>query len=630
LKSRFIWATLCILVLLSLVAASCSNTTTSTSSATTTTSSAAITTQPQPTTSITSANWWDKFGEPQYGGTINFCYGMLMGTSFDLYTYFGGELDLWYEALFTPRWTADRQEWPMTTSYYPDKYWTGNLAESWEMTDATTITAHLRQGVKWQNKAPVNGRELVASDVEAHYDRLMGTGGGYTALDPLYAGNIGNLVKVTAADKYTVTFKFKKASAQNFQTIADNFALNEIDAPEWVALGGPPGSAPAGGPPAGGSGAPPAGGSGAPPAGGANSTSPLADWTKVVGTGPWMLTDLVSGSSFTFSKNPDYWGTDPRFPQNKIPYADTLKMKVIPDASTQLAALRTGQIDVLGFGMTSIGWQQAKELNKTNPEILQQGIPGNTACVAFMVNVEPFTDIRVRQALNMAIDREAMAKGYYGGTANSDPVGIITPAFKGYAYTYDEWSQSLKDQYAYNPTAAKQLLADAGYPNGFETSVIVQSNPTSTALMELYKAYFADIGVNMDIRSIDMATYEATRRTGKVEQMSYEPCAVNSSPAKASDIYYSKGGGNAVFYGLDKSPDAVYDALHDELFSTADATAAMQIFQKMDKQVLEQHFQVPAPEAYTFNVWLPTLKGYSGEGVMWGQGLLFSRLWTTK
>jgi len=128
----------------------------------------------------------------------------------------------------------------MTGMFYPDQYWSGNLADKWTINDPTTITVNLRQGVHWQNKAPVNGREFVATDVQAHYDRIMGTGGGYTAPSPMFGGAITTWDRVTAKDKYTVVFKFKVPSAQNFQTIADRWALNEIEAPEWVALGGPP------------------------------------------------------------------------------------------------------------------------------------------------------------------------------------------------------------------------------------------------------------------------------------------------------------------------------------------------------------------------------------------------------
>lgn len=104
----------------------------------------------------------------------------------------------------------------------------------------------------------------------------------------------------------------------------------QIVPPEWVALGGlPPAPAPKGASKKG----------GPPPKGGPVITSgPLSEWQKVVGTGPWMLTNFVTGNSMTLKRNPDYWGNDERHPENRLPYADELKVLLIPDNTTAMAA----------------------------------------------------------------------------------------------------------------------------------------------------------------------------------------------------------------------------------------------------------------------------------------------------
>ena len=76
----------------------------------------------------------------------------------------------------------------------------------------------------------------------------------------------------------------------------------------------------------------------------------------------------------------------------------------------------------------------------------------------------------------------------------------------GWGFPYSQWPQDLKDQYAYNPTAAKQLLAAAGYPNGFNTDCVVV-NTADLDLLQIVKSYFAAIGVNMDIRPMDLASF---------------------------------------------------------------------------------------------------------------------------
>jgi len=77
------------------------------------------------------------------------------------------------------------------------------------------------------------------------------------------------------------------------------------------------------------------------------------DWHHAIGTGPFILKDFVSGSAATLVSNPNYWGYDERYPQNKLPYIDTLKVLIIPDQATALAALRTGKVDVIGWDFAS-------------------------------------------------------------------------------------------------------------------------------------------------------------------------------------------------------------------------------------------------------------------------------------
>jgi peptide/nickel transport system substrate-binding protein len=617
-KKVILFTFLLILVISSLLALSCSSSSTQVTSSAQTTTASSITTTNSPTktessvtttavpatTTIpvtTASNWWDKFGKPQYGGSISVGTAGLSGINFDVFQMVGADNDFWYESLFEPSWTLDRQIWSMTAMYYPDEYWSGNLADSWTVNDPKTITVKLRQGVNWQNKAPVNGREFVASDVQAHYDRLLGTGGGYTKPAPMYAGMVATWDKVTATDKYTVVFKFKQPSALNFQSIADRLALNVFEAPEFAALTAAEGS----------------------------NADPKQDWHNAVGTGPWILTDFAANSYFTFSQNPSYWGHDPRYPQNQTPYADTLKLLVIPDSATRLAALRSGQMDIINNRSGGLTWQDAAQISKTNPDMQNKKIPTVAPCIAMKTSVKPFTDIRVRQALDMAIDRQAIAKSFYGGSANPNPVGMITAEYPGLAYTYAEWPQSLKDQYTYNPTAAKKLLADAGYSNGFQTNVIIPNDATTIQLMQLFKSYFSDIGVDMTINSVDAATHESMTRSGKFDQMDKQNFAAVMPPSRLIDIYYSKGS-NAPFYGLNESPDATYDDIRSQFVAAIDAKAATQIFQQMDKRVIEQHYVVSAPQPYTFIVWQPWLQGYSAEMTMWGQGITYSRLWSTK
>ena len=141
----------------------------------------------------------------------------------------------------------------------------------------------------------------------------------------------------------------------------------------------------------------------------------MKDWRNSVGTGPFILTDYVSGSAITFIRNPHYFGKDPLHSQNQLPYLDGVKMLIIPDISTYLAALRTGKLDML----PAVSWEDAASLIKTNPDLKYNTRYQTPTFPVGRVDKQdlPFKDIKVRQALNMAIDKQAILKAYFGGHA---------------------------------------------------------------------------------------------------------------------------------------------------------------------------------------------------------------------
>lgn len=500
-----------------------------------------------------------------------------VGTNWDVLTFGGG--GYFYDSMLYSDWALDRNIWNFKGVFVPDQYIKGNLAESWEINDPQTITVHVRKGIKWQNRAPVNGREFTAVDAQAHYKREM-------TQSPMFAGMLKDWESVTATDNYTLVYKFKKASGQWLQSIWD--VVPFIEAPEWAKL----------------------------------SDADRNEWKNTVGTGPWMLTDFVQGSAYTYSKNPNYFGRDERYPENQLPYADKLVSLVILDSSTRVAALRTAKVDYLGIANTFIGWAQAGSIAKSNPEIMQGQIPNASFGVAMRLDTRPFKDVRVRQALNMAIDRTMIAKSHYGGYAMGKPSGLITATYKGYSYAYDDWPQSLKDQYAYNPAGAKQLLKEAGYPTGFTTNVIA-ANTQDLEVLQIMKAEFKDINVDMTINVMDWPTYENMRRGSKDDQMVAENGAFAWPLARVIEQFYSRGPDAAETMVNDPG----YDAIHDKLAAATNPAEAQRLAVELDKYVIEHHWLVTVGEAYTFAVWQPYFKGYSGEYIFRDVPLTLARLW---
>ena len=172
---------LIMLVTVSLISASCTTDTVPTDTPATT----------EPSSSPTPAvetNWWDSMGEPEYGGTINLRATSMSPVSFDPNEPYGSDKGLYcFESLFQPSWTVDPETWSFSCSYIPEEYISGLLAESWEWVDSQTVRVKLHEGIHWWDKAPVNGRELTSEDVQYSYDRMLGTGSGFTEPNTFWA-----------------------------------------------------------------------------------------------------------------------------------------------------------------------------------------------------------------------------------------------------------------------------------------------------------------------------------------------------------------------------------------------------------------------------------------------------------
>jgi peptide/nickel transport system substrate-binding protein len=577
---KYLFVLLAGLLIVSSVFTACSSTsqtTTSTSISTTLTTTSSTTTQVS-----TQANWWDKFGTPKYGGNITIVANPL-NSDFDPYVpwnYF------WFcsDTLFSQDWTLDRKVWSFQSgTFTPESVLKPGIAQSWEWNDPQTATVRLRQDVRWQNKAPANGREFTAQDVQFHYDRILGTGNGFTEPNPTIIGFVSGIQQVTAQDKYTVVFKFKEPSAfTNSQNLVEIFG-QLFELPELVKSDG------------------------------------LKDWHNSVGNGPYMLTDFQPNASASFVKNPDYWGKDERHPQNKIPYIDQVKLLCITDQATAVAAYRTGKIDIL----QSLTWQQAAELKKSNPDSQQDLVINMGESVFMRTDRSPFTDIRVRQALNMAIDRSAINKTIYGGYADPTPQGAIYNKFDGWYFPYDQWSQQDKDLHSYNPAAAKKLLADAGYPNGFTTDVI--SVGLNTNLEQIIKAEFMDIGVDMAINAMEFNAGSQFLAAGKNDAMAFNMSNSPHQPNVTFSAFISHGPP----FNYSHVSDPAFDAMYNSFMSAASIEEAKKISRQMDQYYIGQYWRIDLfPAAPTFTFTQPYIKGYSAEALHITDCFYWARLWT--
>lgn len=323
-----------------------------------------------------------------------------------------------------------------------------------------------------------------------------------------------------------------------------------------------------------------------------------------------------------FIKNPGYWGYDERHPQNKVPYVDNFKVLIIPDIATRMAAVRSGKIDFTD----KLTYQQGTTLAKTNPEILQAKLPFSGQGLQTRVDKTQCTDIRVRKALQMALDLKTIAQTQFGGAIDGIPAGMVGPTCKGYAFAYADWPQALKDEYAYNPTKAKQLLADAGYPNGFKITCTAPAS-SDMDMVQIVKSYFKDIGVDMDVTVMDDVAAQNYAVAGKQEI--YWNARGNSGaatfPRNAVGWFTTTSSLN--YYHVS---DPGYDALYNKMLAATTEDEAKGVIVQLDKWGIEQHLNIVTFPVVIYNVWQPYLKGYSGrdmDNVGSAGGWPWARFW---
>jgi|GEM_PF-448263 len=590
-KTKF-WQLVCLLVGAALLFASCKATpatnvtVTNTTTPTTQVTSTPVITTTAPTTATPTTTPATKTG-PQYGGILSVT--STVDASF---------LDPWngsantnfinpvLEKLAQGNWAIDRSVFNFQgTKYVPLETYAGVVAESWEITSPTSFKVKIKQGIKWQNKAPMNGRELTAADIEWTWARNLGLGYGFTKPSPNSAwGTTIPWDSIKAIDKYTVEVKLKAPNLQALEIfLCEAYELSWVEPREVVEKDGN-----------------------------------LNNWKDLVGTGPFILTDYVGGSSWTYTKNADYWGYDPKYPQNKLPYVDKMQILIIPDIATRLAGLRTGKIDI----ETSGNLTQSIALKQSNPEIKQiPWLNSGAVSINFRADVAPFDNVNVRKAMQMAINLVELNTSYYGGFGGVIPCGQIGPACVGYFYPYDSWSQELKDGFAYNVTGAKKLLSDAGYPKGFDTTLDISPGFLSNDadLAQALKSYWTAIGINVTIRVVDRAAYQGNifAKTQSPMEMWYE--GNNYAPINWLKVqFYSKSAWNAL-----TKPDPVYDAMVDTAAAASDRTTQQALSRDCDKYALEKFWALYTPRNPLFALVNPHVGGYAAEWTL-GGGTFFT------
>ncbi|MFN2340537.1 MAG: ABC transporter substrate-binding protein [Halanaerobium sp.] len=403
------------------------------------------------------------------------------------------------------------------------------LATDWEISeDGLEYTFNLREGVEFHDGTPFNA-EAVVFDIQRQLDsdHPYYMEGSYP-----YAGfSLGMIEEVRAVDEYTVQFTLENPYAPFIKNLA--MFATMIVSPEAVKEYGED------------------------------------IFKNPVGTGAFKFVEWVRDDQITLVANEDYW--DGR------PYLDELIFTVIPNNQTRLLELEEGNIHVMeGLNPTDI--QRVRD----NEELELLEAPGlNVGYIALHNEKEPFDNKLVRQAMNYAINKEEIAEYLMGGQATVAK-GALPPTI----WSYDE---SLEG-YPYNPAKARELLAEAGYEDGFEFTLRTYSaprsyNPVGARLATAVQQYLSQVGIDAEIEQLEWGTYIEEGKAGRHTAAFFGWIADNGDPDNFLNVFFNsanRGSTNRAFYVNQRVDQLLADAQQ-----ITDEAAREEIYKEVQQIIVE-------------------------------------------
>jgi len=378
----------------------------------------------------------------------------------------GGSIVITYKddvATLDPAIGYDWQNWSMIKSLFDGlmDYVPGTttlrpgLASSYEISDdGTVFTFHLRAGVKFHN-----GREMTADDVKYSLDRVTnpatqspGAGffGSIAGYDAMADGSATALPGVEVIDPLTVRISLARPDATFLHVMALNFA--SVVPKEAVDAAG-------------------------------------ADFGKLpVGTGAFKLAEWTIGQRLVFARNTDYWRAGE-------PYLDQITFEVGQEPIVALLRLQNGEIDVPGDGIPPAKFTEVMADPAQAARVVEGG-QLHTGYITLNVKMPPFDNVAVRQAVNMAINKDRIVQIINGRAVPATQP--LPPSMPGYTQGYAG--------YSFDPEGAKKMLADAGFPSGFETELYVMNTDPNPRIAQAIQQDLSNVGINAALKSLAQAS----------------------------------------------------------------------------------------------------------------------------
>ena len=348
------------------------------------------------------------------------------------------------------------------------------LAEKWSVSkDGLEYVFQLRKGVKWHNNKNFQStRDFNADDIIFMIERQWKENHPYfkvTSPNHSYFGDMGMpklLKSVDKVDDYTVKIVLNRPEAPFLADLAMQWA--GVQSKEYADAM-------------------------------LKAGTPEKIDQEPIGTGPFSLVQYQKDAIIRFKAHPTYWAGKAKI--------DDLIFSITPDASVRWAKVQKAECHVMPYPNPADLDSIRKD---ANVQVLEQAGP-NVGYLAYNTTKKPFDDLRVRKAINMAIDKNAIISAVYLSTGVA-AINPIPPSMWSY-------NKAIKDD-PFNPAEAKKMLAAAGYPNGFSTDLWAMPvqrpyNPNAKRIAELMQADLAKIGVTAEIKSFEWGEYRKRMQAGE-------------------------------------------------------------------------------------------------------------------
>ena len=436
----------------------------------------------------------------------------------------------------------------------------GDLAEAWSQPSETTYVFKLRRGVRWRPKPPVNGRELTAEDVRYSVERFM------TVPGNAYAYMLKLVDRVEATDRYTVRFTLKEPFAWFVDALANPMAVTVV-ARECVERFGD-----------------------------------LKKAEACVGSGPWMLDSYRPNQGMVFVRHPQYFAAG-------LPYIDRVEWLVDEDSASRMSNFLTGKYDI-GFDGGVIfrtEWAQIREpLRQRRPNLKIIDIVTTVMShLSMRTDRPPFSDVRVRQAISLAVDRQDVMNATTEGTGAFNPP--IPAGLTDWSLPVAQLGEGAR-YYKHDLAEAKRLMAAAGHPNGFPGTICFTTYGSSILVdqAQLMLKYLKDIGIEARLDQKEYGAYFATCFVGKLESMGFGPQTTFFEP----DSYlYSQ-----YMPGEPRNQSHVNDPVVADLIvrqrRAFDVGKRREMVHEIQRHLAKQQYYVSLPSGLAAAVWDGALKNY--------------------